>query len=150
MLEIERKYLVNTNEFVDLAHKKTFFQQGYLTKDPSRTVRVRIQEKICFLTIKGKSNSTGTSRFEWEKEISLDEGQSLLKLCLPTLIEKTRYYIKHNELVIEVDVFEGVHKGLILAEIELSDENQELSLPNWIGKEVTGNPAYYNAVLSGS
>ena len=150
MIEIERKFLVTSKDFQQLATKKTFIQQGYLTKDPHRTVRVRIKEQRAFLTIKGISSSSGMSRFEWEKEIPLEEGKALMKLALPTVIEKIRYEIPHHAYCFEVDVFEGEHKGLILAEIELPSEKTEITVPNWIGEEVTGDKKYYNSYLSSS
>ncbi len=150
MIEIERKFLVTSKDFQQLATKKTFIQQGYLTKDPHRTVRVRIKEQHAFLTIKGISSSSGMSRFEWEKEIPLEEGKALMKLALPTVIEKIRHEIPHQAYCFEVDVFEGEHKGLILAEIELPSEKTEITLPNWIGEEVTGDKKYYNSYLSSS
>lgn len=148
MIEIERKFLVNANDFKSLSTSKVFIQQGYLSKDPHRTVRVRIKDKQAFLTIKGISNASGMSRFEWEKEIALEEGESLIRLCLPTLIEKTRFIVPQGTLTFEVDVFEGEHKGLILAEIELPSEKTTIDLPPWIGKEVTGDKRYYNSYLS--
>jgi len=148
MIEIERKFLVNSNDFKSLASSKVFIQQGYLSKDPHRTVRIRIRDKQAFLTIKGISNASGMSRFEWEKEIPLNEGKALMALCLPTIIEKTRYLVSQGELYFEVDVFEGDHKGLVLAEIEMPSETVKINLPPWIGKEVTGQKAYYNSYLS--
>ncbi len=148
MIEIERKFLVNSNDFKSLASSKVFIQQGYLSKDPHRTVRIRIRDKQAFLTIKGISNASGMSRFEWEKEIPLNEGKALMALCLPTIIEKTRCLVSQGELYFEVDVFEGDHKGLVLAEIELPSETAKVKLPSWIGKEVTGQKAYYNSYLS--
>jgi len=148
MIEIERKFLVNSNDFKSLANSKVFIQQGYLSKDPHRTVRIRIRDKQAFLTIKGISNASGMSRFEWEKEIPLNEGKALMALCLPTIIEKTRYLVSQGELYFEVDVFKGDHKGLVLAEIELPSETAKVKLPSWIGKEVTGQKAYYNSYLS--
>jgi len=148
MIEIERKFLVNSNDFKSLASSKVFIQQGYLSKDPHRTVRIRIRDKQAFLTIKGISNASGMSRFEWEKEIPLNEGKALMALCLPTIIEKTRYLVSQGELYFEVDVFKGDHKGLVLAEIELPSETAKVKLPSWIGKEVTGQKAYYNSYLS--
>ena len=148
MIEIERKFLVNANDFKSLSTSKVFIQQGYLSKDPHRTVRVRIKDKQAFLTIKGISNASGMSRFEWEKEIALEEGETLIRLCLPTIIEKTRFIVPQGTLTFEVDVFEGEHKGLILAEIELPNEKTTIDLPPWIGKEVTGDKRYYNSYLS--
>lgn len=148
MIEIERKFLVTSNGFMTQAITKEVIKQGYLTKDPHRTVRVRIKNQLAFITIKGISSASGMSRFEWEKEIPLKEGQALMNLCLPTVIEKIRYVIPWGKWSIEVDVFEGVHQGLILAEIELPSEDSSVALPDWIGKEVTGDRIYYNSYLS--
>ena len=148
MIEIERKFLVHSTEFIQAASQHYRIEQGYLSKDPARTVRVRIKNDKTFITVKGASSASGMSRYEWEKEIPLEEGKALLQLALPTVIQKTRYEVKHQTFLFEVDVFEGQHQGLILAEVELEDENVELNLPTWIGEEVTGDPRYYNASLS--
>ncbi len=148
MIEIERKFLVSSTEFFALADSKVYIKQGYLSKDPHRTVRVRIKDERAFLTIKGISSESGMSRFEWEKEIALEEGETLMRLCLPTIIEKIRFIVPQGTLTFEVDVFEREHKGLILAEIELPSEKTTINLPPWIGKEVTGDKRYYNSYLS--
>ena len=148
MIEIERKFLVHSTEFIQAASQHYRIEQGYLSKDPARTVRVRIKNDKSFITVKGASSASGMSRYEWEKEIPLEEGKALLQLALPIVIQKTRYEVKHQTFLFEVDVFEGQHQGLILAEVELEDENVELNLPEWIGEEVTGDPHYYNASLS--
>lgn len=148
MVEIERKFLVQSTDFIKLAHQHDKIKQGYLSKDPARTVRIRIKNNKSFITIKGASNASGMSRYEWEKELPLQEGIALLKLALPVVIEKTRYLVKHHGFIFEVDVFEGEHQGLIIAEVELEHEHVQIELPPWIGKEVTGDPRYYNASLS--
>ena len=148
MIEIERKFLVKSDQFKNEAHRKTQISQGYLTKDPSRTVRIRIRDQKGFITIKGKSTESGLSRFEWEKEIPSEEAHQLLQLCLPVIIEKCRYEVKFKNVVFEIDEFIGHHRGLVLAEVELKSENQKIDLPNWIGEEVTGNKNYYNSSLS--
>ena len=148
MIEIERKFLVNTNDFKSLATSSVFIKQAYLSKDPHRTVRIRIKNQQAFLTIKGISSTSGMSRFEWEKELTLEEGEMLFQLALPTVIVKTRYIVPQGALSFEVDVFEGAHQGLILAEIELMNETQKIGIPAWCGKEVTGDINYYNAYLS--
>ena len=148
MIEIERKFLVKTNDFKNLAVSSATIKQAYLSKDPHRTVRIRIKNKQAFLTIKGISSASGMSRFEWEKELTLEEGEMLFQLALPTVIVKTRYIVPQGALSFEVDVFEGDHQGLILAEIELPSESTSIVLPPWIGKEVTGNQRYYNSYLS--
>lgn len=148
MQEIERKFLVkNTNFLKDLNGFKIV--QGYLSSDPERNVRIRIKGNQAFLTIKGMSNESGTSRFEWEKEIEVKEAQRLLRLCLPGVIDKTRFEIPVGAHTYEVDVFEGENKGLIIAEIELENENESFEKPDWLGKEVTGDVRYYNSYLVG-
>lgn len=150
MIEIERKFLVNSNEYKNKAHKSIKIVQGYLSKDPERTVRIRICDDRGFITIKGISSEDGLSRYEWEKEIPFQEAKELLSICLPTIIEKSRFEVYHKNILFEVDEFYGKHEGLILAEVELESTQEKVELPDWIGKEVTGNKNYYNAVLSNS
>jgi CYTH domain-containing protein len=147
-LEIERKFLVKNEEFKLFAFDKKIIKQGYLNSDKTRTVRIRITDTAAFLTIKGASNSSGTTRFEWEKEIDKNEGEQLLLLCEQSIIDKTRYYIKNEHLTFEVDEFYGDNQGLIVAEIELNSENESFKKPNWLGEEVTGDEKYYNSKLS--
>ena len=150
MIEIERKFLVKASDYKKEAHRKTKIVQGYLTKDPKRTVRVRIRENQGFLTIKGMSSEDGLSRFEWEKEIPLNEAKELITLCLPTIIEKIRYEVTYKGVLFEVDEFEGTHSGLVLVEVELNSTEDIFEKPNWVGKEVTGDEKYYNSYLSNS
>ena len=147
-LEIERKFLIKNDSFKEFAFQKKYIKQGFLNSDKERTVRVRIIEEKAFLTIKGKSNTAGTVRFEWEKEIPVNEAEQLMLLIEKNSIEKYRYYIKKGKHVFEVDEFLGENKGLIVAEIELSNENENFSKPDWLGKEVTGEVKYYNSSLS--
>ena len=114
---------------------------------PERTVRVRIIGKKGFLTVKGLGSTSGTTRYEWEKEISLKDATDLLKICEPGIIDKTRYYVKSGPHTFEVDVFFGENKGLLIAEIELSSETENFEKPNWLGQEVTGITKYYNSSL---
>ncbi|MCL9808241.1 CYTH domain-containing protein [Flavobacterium luminosum] len=148
MIEIERKFLVSHLSFLSLATKKNRIVQGYLNSNPERTVRVRIKGNKGFLTIKGKGNESGTTRMEWEKEISLQEAEQLLTLCEKGIIEKTRYEIPVGNHTYEVDLFAGDHEGLVLAEIELESENEDFTKPDWLAEEVTGDERYYNAYLS--
>ena len=148
MLEIERKFLVTSEAFKTLAFAKNHIAQGYLNSHPERTVRIRIKGESGFLTIKGKGNETGMSRFEWETEISLMEAKPLLALCEKGIIEKVRYEVASGKHVFEVDVFSGDNEGLIVAEIELSSETEVFEKPEWIGIEVTNDTRYYNAALS--
>ena len=148
MIEIERKFLVTSSEYRNLANRKSKISQGYLTKDPERTVRIRIRGDKGFVTIKGQSSQDGMSRYEWEKEIPVEEAEELTVLCLPTIIEKTRYEVIYKGNLFEVDEFEGAHEGLILVEVEVKSSKDVIKLPSWIGKEVTGDNQYYNSFLS--
>lgn len=148
MQEIERKFLVNSLDYIAEAKQSQKIAQGYLNSDPERTVRIRIKDQKGFITIKGKGDATGTTRFEWEKEIDLHEAEALLQLCEKGVIDKTRYLISAGKHTFEVDVFEGENKGLIVAEIELSDANEIFEKPIWLAEEVTGDEKYYNAYLS--
>lgn len=145
-LEIERKFLVE-GDFIDQAEERLVIIQGYLSLDKERTVRVRIQNERAFLTIKGKSNASGLSRYEWEKEVDQSEAKELLKLAIGSSIEKIRYCIPVGNHVFEVDVFSGENEGLVLAEVELQSESEAFEKPDWLGKEVSGDPRYYNANL---
>jgi len=148
MLEIERKFLVTSLDFKKEAIKQTRIVQAYLNSHPVRSVRVRIKGERGILTIKGKGNETGMSRFEWEKEITILEAESLLLLCEPGKIDKIRYEIPLGKHVYEVDEFFEENKGLFVAEIELTSENEFFEKPNWLGVEVTGQNKYYNSSLA--
>lgn len=149
--EIERKFLVHSDLFKQQAIRSYAIKQGYLCKDPEKTIRVRIRDERAFLTIKSCALREGLAKFEWEREIDINDGLELLQICLPGVIEKTRYIIPSTkgegarERVWEVDVFHGRLEGRILAEIELGDENEPFERPEWLGEEVTGQPQYYNA-----
>jgi adenylate cyclase len=145
-MEIERKFLVK-GEFKSLASISYKVAQGYLSSVPERTVRIRIRGKRGFITVKGESNASGLSRYEWEKEIPLNDAQQLLKLCEPCKIEKTRYEVIFEHQTFEVDEFAGNNQGLVLAELELLTEDATFSKPDWLGEEVTGDERYYNAYL---
>lgn len=144
--EIERKFLV-AGEFKSSAKKATRITQGYLCSVPERTVRVRVKGEKGFITVKGICSDSGASRFEWEKEIPVDEVKELLKICEPGVIDKTRYLVDCGNHTFEVDEFYGDNEGLVVAEVELSDENEEFSRPEWLGEEVTGDKKYYNSML---
>lgn len=148
MIEIERKFLIVSDKYKDQAYKKTRMVQGFLNTHKERTVRVRIKGKEAYIAIKGISNKEGTSRFEWEKKIAVEEAEQLIELCEPNLIEKIRYEIKVGNHIFEVDEFSAENEGLIIAEIELSEENESFEKPDWLGKEVTGDIRYYNSQLS--
>ena len=148
MIEIERKFLVASNAFKSDALRKNNIAQGYLSAHTERTVRVRIKGEKGYLTIKGKSNETGLSRFEWENEISVEEAKQLLLLCEKGVIEKIRYEIQVGEHLFEVDEFLGENKGLVIAEVELQSESEIFEKPSWLGIEVTQDHRYYNSYLS--
>lgn len=148
MTEIERKFLVTSEAFKDEAFQKQKILQGYLNSAPERTVRVRIKAEKAFLTVKGKTNESGLSRYEWEKGIEVGEAETLLKLCEPGAIEKTRYEVKAGNHIFEVDEFFGENEGLVLAEVELNSEDEDYEKPGWLGKEVTGLQEYYNSYLT--
>lgn len=146
MIEIERKFLVKDNSFLDDFSRSNRIVQGYLSSHPERTVRVRIKGENGYLTIKGKSE--GFSRYEWEKEINIEEAEKLLQLCESGVIDKIRYDVIVGTHIFEVDVFYGENEGLVLAEIELQTEDETFEKPNWLGEEVTENIKYYNSYLS--
>ena len=148
--EIERKFLVVSEAFRTQVTEKHEIIQGYLCREPGKTIRVRIQDEKAFLTIKSSLLREGIAKFEWEREIDLSDAQELLKICLPNPIIKTRHIVpapdyKGETRKWEVDVFYGHKAGLILAEIELGDEHEPFEKPEWLGQEVTGDPQYYNA-----
>lgn len=143
--EIERKFLVTGDEWRGVA-AGVFYCQGYLCLEKERTVRVRIAGDKAFLTIKGKSS--GISRMEYEYPIPLEDARVLLvELCVQPVIEKKRYRINHLGFVWEVDEFVGENEGLLVAEIELAEEEQEFEKPSWIGEEVSSDRRYANASL---
>lgn len=148
MIEIERKFLVTCDDYRAEASKKSNITQGYLNSDPERCVRIRLKDQAGFITVKGKSNESGLSRFEWEKEISKTDAETLLGLCEKTIIRKTRHEVSVGNHLFEVDEFEGLNAGLVIAEVELSAEDDVFSKPNWLGQEVTGDIRYYNSNLS--
>lgn len=144
--EIEKKFLV-AGEFKESAKKATHITQGYLSSVPERTVRVRVKGEKGYITVKGIGNDSGASRFEWEKEIPVEDVRDLLKICEPGVIDKTRYLVDCDGHTFEVDEFYGDNEGLVVAEVELSDENEAFTRPSWLGEEVTGDKKYYNSML---
>ena len=150
--EIERKFLVASDAFKGQATDSHEITQAYLCKDPDKTIRIRIRDARAFLTIKSSNLRQGLAKFEWEKEIDVADAREMLAICLPGEIHKTRYIIpapsyNGQPRCWEVDVFHDRLDGLVIAEIEIGDEHEPVSLPSWIGAEVTGNPRYYNANL---
>jgi CYTH domain-containing protein len=147
-METERKFLVRDNSFTDEAFKKKHIRQGFLCADRERTVRVRISGNEAFLTIKSASDERGWSRYEFEIPLSGEDAEELIKLCLPGIIDKVRYYVEYKGHTWEVDVFLGKNEGLTVAEIEIESEADTFELPAWIDREVSGDARYYNAMLS--
>ena len=143
---IERKFQVVSNTWKNHVSGQFQLKQGYLQSAPERTVRIRTSNKEGFITIKGKTE--GITRTEYEYPIPFSEALSLLALSENPPIEKVRYLVSHGSLTWEVDVFEGLNSGLVLAEVELQHENQEIDLPDWIGAEVSSDPKFYNSTLS--
>ena len=145
-IEIERKFLV-CGEYKSKAYSHINIEQGYFDSAPGRTIRVRIRDDKAYLTIKGPSNQAGLARYEFETEVSLEDGRQLMALCRPGRIDKTRWLIKNGKHTIEVDEFHGDNDGLVMAEIELGSEDEEYEKPDFLGKEVTGDRRYYNSHL---
>lgn len=156
-MEIERKYLVTSDCYKELAVARYHIRQGYISREKTGTVRVRITDDKAYLTIKGKPAAGHFARYEWEKEIDVQEAEELMKLCQGTVIDKTRWIVPAEtidnlqltvdnlQLIWEVDEFHGTHEGLVVAEIELDNEEQSFEKPDFIGDEVTHDPRYYNA-----
>ena len=156
-MEIERKYLVTSDCYKELAVARYHIRQGYISREKTGTVRVRITDDKAYLTIKGKPAAGHFARYEWEKEIDVQEAEELMKLCQGTVIDKTRWIVPAEtidnlqltvdnlQLIWEVDEFHGKHEGLVIAEIELESEEQSFEKPAFIGDEVTHDPRYYNA-----
>ena len=144
--EIERKYLVTSDCYKAMAVARYHIIQGYISREKTGTVRVRIIDDKAYLTIKGKPAAGHFARYEWEKEIDVTDARELLQLCQGNLIDKTRWIVPAGErLKWEVDEFHGKHQGLVVAEIELEDEEQVIEKPSFIGDDVTDDPRYYNA-----
>ena len=144
--EIERKFLVK-GEYKSKAYEQSRIVQGYISSARGRTVRVRIRDGKGYLTIKGASNASGTSRYEWEKKLPLSEAEELMKLCEPGVNHKTRYLVRSGRHTFEVDEFYGENEGLVVAEVELASEDEAFEKPDFIGREVTGDVRYYNSQL---
>ena len=155
--EIERKFLVTNDSYKQLAVSHHHIVQGYISREKTGTVRIRIADDKAYLTIKGKPAAGHFARYEWEKEIDVQEAEELMKLCQGTVIDKTRWIVPAEtgdnlqltvdnlQLIWEVDEFHGKHEGLVIAEIELECEEQSFEIPDFIGDEVTHDPRYYNA-----
>lgn len=145
--EIERKFLIAGDYKKEVISSRKIIQ-GYISSSPERTVRVRMEDSGGYLTIKGKSSSGGLTRFEWEREISREDAENLLKLCEGGLVEKTRHIVEHENHRFEVDEFSGDNEGLVIAEMELESEEESFKKPLWIGEEVSFDKRYFNLYLS--
>ena len=148
VIEIERKFLVKNETYKSESIKKQLITQGYLSSDSKRSVRIRICEQNAYITIKGQTSESGTSRYEWEKEINIEDAKQLMLLCREGVVTKIRHLIPFKNHTFEVDEFLKDNSGLVIAEIELSNENEDFERPRWLGKEVTGIKKYYNSQLS--
>jgi len=148
MLEIERKFLVVDDSYKQLSYGSFHIVQGYICSERGRTVRVRIRDDRAYLTIKGPSENGGLSRYEFEREIPLEDGRQMMQLCEPGIIDKTRWLVKSGNHTFEVDEFHGANEGLVVAEVELAYEDEPFKKPHFIGKEVTGDRRYYNSQLA--
>ena len=146
--ETERKFLV-TGEFRHLAIREIHIIQSYLSRDPAKTIRIRIADDKAYLTVKSPVSYETLARGEWEYQIPVSDAVEMMKLCLPGIIDKTRFIVPSGSHTFEVDVFHGRNEGLVIAEIELSSKDEHYDIPDWLGAEVTGNPAYFNSNLAG-
>lgn len=144
--EIERKFLVINDTFKEMSESHVEIEQGYLNRDPERTVRVRRKGDKAFLTVKGLT--TGIRREEYEYEIPMTDAQNMLEICLPSVVRKTRWHVLYAGHMWEVDEFHGHLQGLILAEVELPSEDTQVTLPSFVGEDVSSDPRYFNSVLS--
>lgn len=144
-LEIEYKYLVKNDNYKKISRESVLIRQGYLSREPERTVRVRVKGNRGFLTVKGKND--GAVRAEFEYEIPVEDAEKMLALCPPPLLEKIRYFVPYEGHLWEVDEFWGARTGLVTAEIELGDKNESFAIPDFVGEDVTGRTEYYNSNL---
>jgi CYTH domain-containing protein len=147
-LEIERKFLVKDDSFKSLAVKTIFMEQGYMTSESDCVVRVRITDEKSVITIKSKNKTVGIARYEWEYPIPVEDAREMMKVCTSNVIRKTRYVIPVGKHAFEVDVFHDDNEGLVIAEVELSAEDESFEHPDWLGKEVTAEKCYYNVFLA--
>lgn len=145
-VEIERKFLVS-GDFRSQVTSSSHIVQGYICRESGRTVRIRIRDEKAYITIKGPSLDS-VSRFEWEKEIGIDDAQELMLLSTGPVIDKTRHLVPFEGHTFEVDEFHGDNEGLIVAEVELNDPLEPFGRPEWLGEEVTGDKRYYNSCLT--
>lgn len=147
-IEIERKFLVK-GDWRSEAIGSSRIMQGYIAHENGRTVRIRVRDEKAVLTIKGPSDAAGMSRFEWEREISMEDAVDLMSICQGGFIDKVRYIVPFEGHTFEVDEFAGANQGLVMAEVELGSEDEAFARPEWLGDEVTGDRRYYNSHLLG-
>lgn len=143
--EIERTFLVIDESYKEQAVKKIHIMQGYLNRDPERTVRVRITEANAFLTVKGKTHNF--TREEFEYEVPLADGLKMLELCSGRVLDKTRYIVPYEGHIWEVDEYHKGLQGLVVTEVELKSADEEVEIPPFAGDEVSGDPRYFNSQL---
>ena len=146
-IEIERKFLVLNDSYKSESFRHSHIMQGYICSDEARTVRVRIRDNLAYITIKGPTLEGGLPCYEFEKEITLEEGKQLMRLCEPGIIDKIRWLVKSGIHTFEVDEFFSENEGLVMAEVELSAVNENVKIPGFIGEEVTGDSRYFNSQL---
>lgn len=147
-LEIERKFLVLSDDYKRQAFASSHIWQGYIASGNGRTVRIRIRDDRAFLTIKGPSDDGGLSRYEFETEVPVADAREMRRICLPGSIDKTRWLVRAADgHIFEVDEFHADNEGLVVAEVELKSDDESFALPDFIGGEVTGNRRYYNSHL---
>ena len=147
-IEIERKFLVRDDSYKQMATHHERIMQGYISQDPDRTVRVRLKGNEGYITFKNRPNEQGWSRYEYEVKIARKDAEELITLCHAPIIDKIRHYIPMGDVCFEVDEFMGENEGLVVAEVELTSEQQTFTTPSFIGKEVTGDERYYNLILA--
>lgn len=144
-MEIEHKYLVADDSYRELACDVSEIKQGFLSREPERTVRVRIRDGKGYLTVKGKGTEMAHPEFEYE--VPVEDALNMLAMCEPPVIEKTRYIVMHEGNRWEVDEFHAGLEGLRIAELEVPSQDYRFALPAFVGQEVTGDPRYYNSQL---
>ena len=147
MQEIERKFLVRKDgSYKAMASSYSHIRQGYMACKGA-AVRIRLRDDKAYLTIKGPSRNGGMSRFEFEREILVEEADEMFKLCVGGVIDKTRWIVPYEGHIFEVDEFHGINDGLLFAEVELKTEDEHFEKPPFLGPEVTGNRHFYNSHL---
>jgi len=147
-LEIERKFLVRDDSFKSLAMSSIPIEQGYMMSEDDCVIRIRTAAENAVLTIKSKTKPNSIARYEWEYPIPFEDARKMLEICTLNIISKTRYFVPVGKHTFEVDVFHGDNEGLVVAEVELSAEDEFFECPDWLGEEVTAEKCYYNVFLA--